>query len=92
MQSHHLVCKKIVELDNSEKLTLTYFLVEEHKLRTSPLYGIQIIQEGNSNNTTSEYTEPISYSKSYVLNILSKLISNNVLVSHLLEIIDDLVS
>lgn len=92
MKSFHLIGTKIVELDNSEKLTLAYFLVEEHKVRTKPLYGIQIIQDGKSNYSTSEYTEPISNSKSYVLNILNKLINHNVLVSHLLEIVDDLVS
>lgn len=91
MRSLYLMGKKKVALNGNDRLILNYYLVEDREVRNKPLYGIQIVQENNSNHSISEYTEPLSYSKNYVLSILDKLIEHNVLVSNLLEIVDDLI-
>lgn len=90
MKSLYLVGKKTVELDGNE-VTLNYCLVEEMKTKGKSLYGIKIFQE-EAHNAMVEYSEPLSYSKDYVLNILSKLIQNKVLISNFIETVDLLVS
>lgn len=88
MQSNNLMGKRTVSLENNKHITINYFLVKEDKVR--PLYGIKIVQEYGSSQFLSEYTEPLSYSKSYVENILHKLMDHNVLISNLIETVDDL--
>lgn len=89
MQSNNFMGKRTVSLENNEHIIINYFLVKEDKVR--PLYGIKIIQEYDSSQFLSEYTEPISYSKPYVVSILHKLMDHNVLISNLLETVDDLI-
>ncbi|NMB43017.1 MAG: hypothetical protein GX995_02655 [Clostridiales bacterium] len=91
MQSLYLKGRKRVRLEDNEEITVDYCLVEEREVRAKPLYGIQIIQYGDSKHAISEYTEPISYSKTYVENILDTLIEHNVLVSTFIETVDSLV-
>ena len=89
MQSINLIGKRTVVLDNNACVIISYFLVEENKTR--PMYGIKVNQQYDSTQILSEYTEPLSYSKDYVVNILHKLINHNVLISNLLETVDDLI-
>lgn len=91
MKSLYLMSKKTVTLDNNARVTLNYYLVEEQEYRSKSLYGIKLIQENTLQLATSEYTEPLSYSKSYVINILNQLINHDILPSNLNEIVDDLV-
>ena len=91
MQLFYVKGKKIVKLENNEQITINYCLVEEQEVRSKPLYGIKLIQENGSGPIVSEYTEPLSYSKAYVENILEKLIENNVFISNFIETVDDLV-
>jgi uncharacterized protein DUF6514 len=90
MQALYLMGQKKLELENRNMVKLNYYLVEEQKLKGKLLYGIQVAQE-KPNHIVVEYTEPLSYSKEYVLNILHRLINHNVLVSTMLETVDDLV-
>ena len=92
MKLLYLMSKKTVTLDDNARVTLNYCLVEEQEYRNKPLYGIKLIQENTLQQATSEYTEPLSYSKSYVMNILNQLINHDILPSNLNEVVDDLVS
>ncbi|NLJ90539.1 MAG: hypothetical protein GX323_06510 [Clostridiales bacterium] len=83
--------RKTVRLEGDEEVTIDYCLVEEREVRARPLYGIQLIQYGDSAHAITEYTEPISYSKTYVESILDTLIEHNVLVSTFIETVDNLV-
>lgn len=89
MQSISLIGKRTVDLDNNVSVIISFFLVEEDKMR--PIYGIKVIQQYDSSQFLSEYTEPLSYSKGYVVKILHKLIDHNVLISNLIETVDDLI-
>lgn len=89
MQDINLIGERTVSLENNKHVTISYFLVKEDKVR--PLYGIKIIQKYDSSRFLSEYTEPLSYSKDYVVNILHKLMDHNVLISNLIETVDDLI-
>lgn len=91
MQSLYLIDTKTIMLENNEAVNLIYCLVEERKLRARPIYGIKLFQKNTLNHAVEEYTEPLSYSKSYVMSILDKLIENEVLISNLLQTVDDLV-
>lgn len=84
--------KKIVLEDNSE-LLFDYYLVEEsrNQLEHEKLYGIKIFQH-MKDHLLVEYTEPISYSKETVKNMIHKLWKNEVTLITMLEVIDDLVS
>ena len=62
MQSLYLIGRKEVELENEEKLTLNYCLVEDREEKPKPLYGIKVIQIHDNDYATSEYTHGISYS------------------------------
>ncbi len=84
--------KKIVLEDNNE-LVFDYYLVEESRSQTEheKLYGIKIFQH-MKDHLLVEYSEPISYSKETVKDMIHKLWKNEVTLVTMLEIVDDLVS
>ncbi len=84
--------KKLVMEDNKE-VQLDYYLVEDYKDRGQviSLYGIKIVKHMDSYLET-EYTEPISYSRDIVKDMVHKLCDNGVTLVSMFEIVDDLVS
>lgn len=84
--------KKIVLEDNNE-LVFDYYLVEECRScqNNERLYGIKIFQH-MKDHLLVEYTEPISYSKETVKDMIHKLWKNEVTLGTMLEIVDDLVT
>ena len=84
--------KKIVLEDNKE-VKFDYYLVEDNKFYdpNTMLYGIKIVQH-MENHLITEYSEPISYSRDVVQDMVHKLWKNEVTLSTMLEIVDDLVS
>jgi hypothetical protein len=93
MEKLYLEGTKTMVLENNTELKLDYYLVEDQKDHEQDimLYGIKIVQH-MENNSESEYTEPISYSKDVVKEMVHKLWYFDVTLTSMLEIVDDLVS
>ncbi len=84
---------KTLVLEDNKEVILDYYLVEDYKYgeRQALLYGIKIVKHlGDCLET--EYTEPISYSRDIVKEIVHKLWHNEVTLVSMCEIVDDLVS
>lgn len=91
---------KTLYLENEQELHLEYYLVEELReeamniswsCKDSSLYGIRIM-ETDGEEIRTEYTNPISYSYDYVKPMVHLLWKNDVTISTMLEIVDDLIS
>lgn len=93
MEKLYLEGTKTMLLENNKELKLDYYLVEEQKSneQNALLYGIKIVQH-MENNSESEYTDPISYSKDLVKGMVHKLWYYDVTLTSMLEIVDDMVS
>lgn len=84
---------KTLVLEDNKEVKLDYYLVEENKHCGQPayLYGIKIVKHLEDYLET-EYTEPISYSRDFVKEIVHKLWHNGVTLVSMFEIVDDLVN
>lgn len=93
MKKLYLEGTKIMVLEDKKEVKLDYYLVEDYKDRGQPLlsYGIKIVKH-LENCLETEYTDPISYSKDLVKEIVHKLWHNEVTIVSMLEVVDDLVS
>lgn len=93
MRKLYLEGTKTMVLEDNKELTLDYYLVEDYKDRRQDvmLYGIKIVQHMEDYLET-EYTEPISYSKDVVKEMVHKLWCNGVTLVTMFEVVDDLVS
>lgn len=93
MKKLYLEGTRTLVLEDNKELKLDYYLVEDHKDFGSQalLYGVKIV-EHLENCLQSEYSDPLSYSRDYVQNIVHKLWYNEVTLVSMLEIVDDLVS
>lgn len=80
---------KTIMKEDSTTLKLEYYLVEEEKINNNLLYGIKVTEQINQFFKT-DYTQPISYSKHAVREIVNTLWCNSVTVSSLAETVDDL--
>lgn len=92
MKNLYVIGEKELALEDKRNVILNYLLVEEYGEISQPLYGIQIIQMNNGFQGICEYTDPISHSKAYVMDILNLLIANHVFASCLIETVDDLIT
>jgi hypothetical protein len=93
MKKLYLEGTKTLIMEDNKEVKLDYFLVEECKDRGQQvlLYGIKIVKHLESYLET-EYTEPISYSRDDVKNMVHKLWKNEVTLVSMLEIVDDMIS
>jgi hypothetical protein len=93
MRKLYLEGTKTMVLEDNKELKLDYYLVEDFKDHGQDimLYGIKIVQHMDDYLAT-EYTDPISYSRDVVKEMVHKLWSNEVTLVSMLEIVDDLVS
>lgn len=93
MKKLYLEGTKTLILEDKKEIKLDYYLVEEFQDRGKEisLYGIKIVKH-LENCLETEYTEPISYSKDIVKEIVHKLWNNGVTIITMLEVVDDLVS
>lgn len=93
MKKLYLEGTKTLIMEDNKELKLDYYLVEDHKEfgQQTLLYGIKIVKHLEDCLET-EYTEPISYSRDFVKEIVHKLWNNDVTLVSMLEIVDDLVS
>jgi hypothetical protein len=84
---------KQLTLDDNTEVKLDYYLVEElrEEEQRKSLFGIKIVRHGDS-YLEAEYTEPISYSRDIVKEMVHKLWKNEVTLVSMLEIVDDMVS
>jgi hypothetical protein len=93
MRKLYLEGTKTMVLEDNKELKLDYYLVEDYKDRRQEvmLYGIKIVQH-MENYLETECTDPISYSKDTVKEMVHKLCSNGVTLVTMLEVVDDLVT
>lgn len=93
MRKLYLEGTKTIVLEDNKEVKFDYYLVEDYKNRGQDimLYGIKIVQH-MENHLVTEYTEPISYSRDVVKNMVHTLWNNEVTLVTMLEIVDDLVS
>ncbi|MFU0828171.1 MAG: Group-specific protein [Lachnoclostridium sp.] len=93
MKKLYLEGTKTLILDDNKQVKLDYYLVEDLRNRGQEisLYGIKIVKHLDDYLET-EYTEPISYSREIVKEMVRKLWVNGVTITTMLEIVDDLVS
>lgn len=93
MRKLYLEGTKTMVMEDNKEVQLDYYLVEDFKDRGQDisLYGIKIVKHLEDYLET-EYTEPISYSRDIVENMVHKLWNNGVTLVSMLEIVDDLVS
>lgn len=93
MKKLYLEGTKTLILDDNKQVKLDYYLVEDLRNRGQEisLYGIKIVKHLDDYLET-EYTEPISYSRVIVKEMVRKLWVNGVTITTMLEIVDDLVS
>jgi hypothetical protein len=84
---------KTIVLEDNQEVKLDYYLVEDHKYQGQQtlLYGIKIV-EHLGDYLETEYTEPISYSRDFVKEIVHKLWNNEVTLVSMFEIVDDLIT
>ena len=93
MRKLYLEGTKTMMLEDNKEVQLDYYLVEDFKDRGQDisLYVIKIVKHLEDYLET-EYTEPISYSRDIVKDMVHKLWNNGVTLVTMLEIVDDLVS
>ncbi len=93
MRKLYLEGTKIMVMEDNKEVQLDYYLVEDFKERGQDisLYGIKIVKH-LENCLETEYTDPISYSRDIVKDMVHKLWYNGVTLVSMLEIVDDLVS
>jgi hypothetical protein len=93
MKKLYLEGTKTLMLDNDKEVKLEYYLVEDCKDfgQQVLLYGIKIVKH-LENYLETEYTDPISYSRDFVKEVVHKLCSNEVTIVSMLEVVDDLIS
>lgn len=93
MKKLYLEGTKTMILEDNKEVQLDYYLVEDYKDRGQDisLYGIKIVKH-LENYLETEYTDPISYSRDIVKEMVHKLWYNGVTIVSMLEIVDDLVS
>ncbi len=93
MKKLYLEGTKTMIMEDSKEVQLDYYLVEDYKDRGQDisLYGIKIVKHLDDYLET-EYTDPISYSRDIVKEMVHKLWYNGVTLVTMLEIVDDLVS
>ncbi len=93
MEKLYLEGTKTMILEDNKEVQLDYYLVEDYKDRGQDisLYGIKIIKH-LENCLEAEYTDPISYSRDIVKEMVHKLWHNGVTIVSMIEIVDDLVS
>lgn len=93
MKKLYLEGTKTLILEDNKQVKLDYYLVEDLRNcgQEISLYGIKIVKHLDDYLET-EYTEPISYSRVIVKEMVRKLWVNGVTITTMLEIVDDLVS
>ena len=93
MRKLYLEGTKTMIMEDNKEVQLDYYLVEDYKDRGQDisLYGIKIVKHLDDCLET-EYTDPISYSRDIVKEMVHKLWNNGVTLVSMLEIVDDLVS
>ncbi len=93
MRKLYLEGTKRMMLEDNKEVQLDYYLVEDFKDRGQDisLYGIKIVRHLEDYLETED-TEPISYSRDIVKDMVHKLWNNEVTLVTMLEIVDDLVS
>lgn len=93
MRKLYLEGTKRMMLEDNKEVQLDYYLVEDFKDRGHDisLYGIKIVRHLEDYLETED-TEPISYSRDIVKDMVHKLWNNEVTLVTMLEIVDDLVS
>ncbi len=93
MRKLYLEGTKTMLLEDNKEIQFDYYLVEDYKdcRQDITLYGIKIVQHLEDYLET-EYTDPISYSRDLVKEMVHKLWRNGVTLVSMLEIVDDLVS
>jgi hypothetical protein len=93
MRKLYLEGTKTMKMEDNKEVQLDYYLVEDFRDRGQDisLYGIKIVKHLEEYLET-EYTEPISYSRDVVKDMVHKLWDNGVTLVTMLEIVDDLVS
>ncbi len=93
MRKLYLEGTKTMIMEDNKEIQLDYYLVEDFRDRGQDisLYGIKIVRHLEDYLET-EYTEPISYSRDIVKDMVHKLWNNGVTIVTMLEIVDDLVS
>lgn len=93
MRKLYLEGTKTLIMEDDNEVQMDYYLVEDFKDRRQniSLYGIKIVKH-LEDYLEAEYTEPISYSREIVKDMVHKLWNNEVTLVSMLEIVDDLVS
>ncbi len=93
MEKLYLEGTKLITTDDDKEVKFDYYLVEDSRgcERNIILYGIKIVQH-MENHLIAEYTDPISYSKDLVQGMVHKLCRNEVTITTMLEVVDDLVT
>jgi hypothetical protein len=93
MNKLYLEGTRTMILEDNREMQLDYYLVEECREygQQTLLYGVKIVKHVEDWLET-EYSDPISYSKDLVKEIIHKLWYNEVTLITMLEVVDDLVS
>lgn len=93
MKKLYLEGTKLITMDDQKEVKFDYYLVEDNRgcEHNKILYGIKIVQHMEDCLVT-EYTDPISYSRDLVKGMVNKLYRNEVTITTMLEIVDDLVT
>lgn len=93
MEKLYLEGTKLITVGEDKEVKFDYYLVEDNRRfeKNIMLYGIKIVQH-MEDHLIAEYSEPISYSKDIVQDMVHKLYNNEVTITTMLEIVDDLVT
>lgn len=97
MENLYFVGERNFRDDYEKKVKIKYFLVEEYEAGKGkkPVYGIEVIKVGSSDNKDifeKEITPSISFSKTFVTQIIHKIMDNWVTPITVLEIVDDIIT
>lgn len=97
MENIYFIGERNCKDEYDKILKMKYFLVEDYEISKGkkPVYSIEVIKVDKSSNKDTfekETTPSISFSRTFVMQIIHRIMDNLVTPATVLEIVDDMIT